>query len=98
MNEPKNLLSPPLADERDAVEVLRVWATPAGPQQVTLRTTWPEPGVWGLLPVDVARHVALAYQNEGRDPAEVLAMIRSLWEAEWLNPTDEPRTVLPEKI
>jgi hypothetical protein len=80
---------PPLAEANpEAVEVLRVWATPGRPQQLTLRTTWKDPGAWGLLLVDVARHAAQAYKGEGRDPEEVLMRIRALWEAEWADPTD----------
>jgi hypothetical protein len=81
---------PPIAEsDRAAVEVLRVWASPGAPQQVTLRTTWDDPGAWGLLLVDVARHAAKAYANEGRDPDEALSRIRDLWDAEWSNPTDD---------
>lgn len=91
----KNSLEvPPIADENSAaVEVLRVWAAPGAPQQLTLRTTWKDPGVWGLLIVDVARHAAQAYKSEGRDPGEVLARIRELWNAEWSNPTDDARDI-----
>src|SRR5438552_14096329 len=86
-----SLAVPPLAEkEPSAVEVLRVWAAPGSPQQLTLRTTWKDPGTWGLLLVDVARHAAKAYKAEGRDPAEVLARIRELWNAEWSSPTDDP--------
>src|SRR3954465_14659862 len=86
----ENSLSvPPVANEnRDAVEVLRVWAAPGNPQQLTLRTTWKDPGAWGLLLVDVALNAAQAYKAEGRDPNEVLARIRDLWDAEWARPTD----------
>jgi hypothetical protein len=84
-----SLAVPPVANEnRDAVEVLRVWAAPGNPQQLTLRTTWKDPGAWGLLLVDVALHAAQAYKAEGRDPNEVLARIRDLWDAEWARPTD----------
>jgi hypothetical protein len=80
---------PPVANgNRHAVEVLRVWAAPDSPQQLTLRTTWKDPGAWGLLLVDVAHHAARAYKAEGRDPNEVLARIRELWDAEWALPTD----------
>ncbi|HEY2784813.1 MAG TPA: DUF5076 domain-containing protein [Fimbriiglobus sp.] len=91
----KNSLEvPPLADENlTAVEVLRVWAAPGAPQQLTLRTTWKDPGAWGLLIVDVARHAAQAYKAEGRDPAEVLARIRELWNAEWSDPTDDAHAI-----
>jgi len=86
-----SLAVPPLAEANPgAVEVLRVWAAPGSPQQVTLRTTWEDPGAWGLLLVDVARHAIQAYEAEGRDPAEVLTRIRKLWDAEWSGPTDRP--------
>ena len=88
----KNSLAvPPLADEKsEAVEVLRVWAAPGSPQQLTLRTTWKDPGAWGLLLVDVARHAARGYESEGHNHAEVLRRIRALWDAEWASPTSNP--------
>ena len=87
----KNCLAvPPMADSNSAaIEVLRVWAASGAPQQLTLRTTWNDPGAWGLLLVDVARHAAQAYEAEGRDPADVLARIRESWNAEWAFPTDD---------
>ena len=82
---------PPIAGEdAGAVEVLRVWAAPGQPQQVCLRTTWKTPAAWGLMLVDVARHAALAYAKEGRDPAAVLTEIRGAFDAEWSHPTDSP--------
>ena len=85
-----SLAVPPVAEANPAaVEVLRVWAAPGSPQQLTLRTTWNDPGAWGLLLVDVARHAAQAYEAEGRDRDEVLTRIRELWESEWSGPTDD---------
>ena len=82
---------PPIArEDADAVEVLRAWAAPGQPQQVCLRTTWKNPAAWGLLLVDVARHAARAYANEGHDPVAVLARIREAFDAEWSDPTDSP--------
>ena len=44
----QDLDPPPLARETpDAVEILRVWAAPGSPQQLTLRTVWKDPGAWG---------------------------------------------------
>jgi hypothetical protein len=51
---------------------------------------WQEPGAWGLLLADVARHAAKAYANEGRDEAEVLVRIRQFLDAELASPTDTP--------
>ena len=90
-NARRELEVPPIAtSESDAVEAVRVWASPGHSQQVTLRTTWNDPGAWGLMLADIARHAVKAYTNEGRDPAEVLARIREMFEAEFANPTDTP--------
>ena len=89
---------PPIARQSpEAVEVLRVWAEPGSPQQLTVRTIWKDPGAWGLLLVDVARHVALAYEREGQSSAGVLQRIRELFDAEWDAPTDGPQDLSGEK-
>jgi uncharacterized protein DUF5076 len=88
----KNALEPPPIAETNpkAVEVLRVWAVPGEPQQLSLLTTWRDPGAWGLLLADVARHAAEAYGREGHDPKVVLTRIRQALEAEWSDSTDVP--------
>ena len=88
------LETPPIAEsDSNAVEVLRVWAAPGQPQQLTLRTTWKDAGAWGLLLADVARHAANAYGNEGADSNVVLARIRELFDAEMSTPTDTPQQI-----
>ena len=85
---------PPIAQsESNAQEVLRVWAMPGQPQQLTLRTTWKDPGAWGLLLADVDRHAANAYAREGSDPKVVLARIRELFDAEMFDPTDAAQEI-----
>ena len=87
---PTELQMPPIAGERGAIEILRVWGGPALPQQCSLLPTWNDPGAWGLLLVDVARHAAKAYASSGEySEVEALARIKSVFEAEWANPTDE---------
>ena len=95
--ENKNQLStPPIATaDKDAVEVLRVWAAPGKPQQLTLRTTWNDPAAWGLVLADVARHAANAYAAEGHNRDEVLARITAMFQAEWTQPTDVPKDITP---
>ena len=84
----RELDPPPMAKETvDAVEILRVWAAPGAPQQLTLRTVWRDPGAWGLLIADVARHASNAYGREGQDPEEALQRIRLLFDAEISSPT-----------
>ena len=96
--ESKNSLeAPPIAIENAAaVEILRVWAAPGISQQVSLRTTWKDPGAWGLMLVDIARHAAKAYASEGRNPIEVLERIRGFWDAEWSRPTDDSVDLTPK--
>ena len=84
---------PPIAARgRDAVEVARVWVAEGG-QHVSLRPeAWPDLGAWGILLVDLARHLARAYQLvDGRPREETMARIRELFEAEWDRPTDDPK-------
>jgi hypothetical protein len=89
MNE---LPVPPAAQaDASARELARVWAA-SGAQHVSLATgLWPDPGAWGSVLVDLARHLANAYeQADGRNPAVVLGRIRDAFDAEWKAPTDEP--------
>ncbi len=60
----------------ESFEVLRVWIAHQA-QHVSLRAgVWKDPAAWGIFLVDLARHVANAYeQDAGLDPAEVLARI-----------------------
>lgn len=88
---------PPIAGANErAVEVLRVWAAPGKPQQLTLRTTWKDSAAWGLLLADVARHAANAYEAEGHDSKEVLTPIVAAFLAEWDHATDAPQDITPK--
>ncbi len=82
----------PARDDPTSAEILRIWLS-QGEQHVTLRhEISDDPGAWGLLLVDVARHVSNAYaQSEGADPKEVLNRIKWGFDAEWDNPTDQAR-------
>lgn len=82
---------PPAAEADDAaVELTRVWAA-GGKQHVSLATgIWQDAAAWGLMLVDLARHIAIAYaQAEDLDPQHVLSRIKEGFDAEWENPTDE---------
>ncbi len=77
---------PPNASRPQAIEVLRVWAVPGEAQQLVLRTTWKDAGVWGLLLADVARHAAKAYASEGDDEAAAFERISGIIQAELAKP------------
>jgi hypothetical protein len=86
------LVIPPSAQkDREALELARIWAA-EGAQHVTLRADcWEDPAAWGLMLVDLAQHLANAYQQMGWDRGEALARIRAGFEAEWTSPTDTVR-------
>lgn len=77
--------------DKSAVEIARVWAT-ADAMDVSFRVaTEKDPAEWGIILVDLAKHIANTYQQvESRDPAEVLARIRAGMDAEWSSGTDVP--------
>jgi len=88
MTDKRELAPPPIAvSHPKSVEILRAWADPDGPQQVTLITQWEDPGMRGLMLADIARHVAQAYARDGVDRARALARIKELFDAEWTSPT-----------
>ncbi len=94
----KELEPPPISTTNpEAMEILRMWSIPDDIQQVSLRICWKHPGTWGLALVDIARHVALAYEREGYDRDEVLRNIRTFFDAEWLSPTDTPKYLTDDK-
>lgn len=80
---------PPGAQEDEtAGEILRAWSAGGG-LHVSLRPSFEDPAIWGLLLADLARHAARAYAAEGRHGEdEVLRKIVNMFEAEWNNPTD----------
>jgi len=74
-----------------SLELVRVWAID-GKQHVTLAAElWDDPAAWGIMLVDLAKHVADAYhQSTGRETEEILNRIKVGFEAEWCSATDEP--------
>jgi hypothetical protein len=93
-SQPNSLPLPPIAMENTAArEILRVWSSDGNAAQVVLQPTWKEPGAWGLMLVDIARHAANAYEQDGYDRDDVLRRIRAFWDAEWADPTDEPKDI-----
>ena len=83
---------PAIRGDRNAAELLRAWVA-HGDLHVVLRhdAFGPDAGAWGVALVDLARHVANAFQQSaGVDPQVVLERIRHVFDAEWAKPTDDP--------
>ena len=84
-------LSIPAAVVKDpeAIEVLRVWATKGDQHFVIQTSVWDDPAAWGILFVDLAKHVARAYQDStGQEFGAILARVKEGSDAEWEFDTD----------
>ncbi|MDR3402588.1 MAG: DUF5076 domain-containing protein [Chthoniobacter sp.] len=96
----QNALKIPHTIEGDpkAIEIARIWAAHGG-QHVHIRTgIWSDAGNWGIMLSDFAKHIANAYEEDGRgDYFEVLARIRQVFDAEWDAPTEIPTGKLTPK-
>ena len=77
----------PLNENPASTEILRVWSDTNAGQYFSLHTTWNDPAAWGILLVDIARHAARAYANEGADYDDILDRIKKGLDVEWSSPT-----------
>lgn len=79
---------PPDAREKGGHEVLRCFVVDGG-LSVSLRRSFDDAGVWGVLLADLARHAARIYAIEGGvSEDEALEAIKTMFDAEWSRPTD----------
>lgn len=98
MSNPKELPIPPIAERaKKAVEIARIWAAD-GAQHVSLAAgIWDDPAAWGLMFVDLAKHVANAHHESSGEPVDsVLRRIKEGFDAEWDTSTDESKGELLE--
>lgn len=76
-------------DDAEAREVLRAWIGQKGLHMSFEAHTWPNPSTWGNLIVDLMRHLARGYEEDGMfDYKTALQRIRQGFDAEWENPND----------
>ena len=95
MTETQRELSVPatVVEAPNAREILRLWTSDAG-ERVTLRIDGLEPAAWGLMLVDVARHVAHAYARQGQWTVnDAFVQLVTMFIAEIQQPTDSPESV-----
>jgi len=73
----------------NAGEILRAWSVDGGLSVSLNPVAFADSGVWGILLVDVARHVSRALSNEGKGSApEIMNSIMNAFESELARPTD----------
>jgi hypothetical protein len=101
----RELPVPPAATtDPNAFEMARIWAAHNKQHVILNINANHDPAAWGLLLVDLARHIANIYhQEQGHSVEKVLARIREGLEAEWDQPTtdidteqlDDPKSLPP---
>ena len=87
MNQHPHELPIPDSSTNDgpAREILRAWAA-GGRQQISIDTrVWEDPVAWGIMLVDLAKHLANAYEQAGRmEHGVVLGRIKQSFDAKWV--------------
>jgi hypothetical protein len=78
-------------DDPAAWEILRVWIAHRK-QHVSIKPFWNDYATWGIVIVDIIRHLGDAYhKSHGIDPAETTARIMAAVRAEFDYPTDNAK-------
>ena len=81
-----------VANDPKAFEIARLWVVAGGGQHVSLTTNIVgDSKAWGIMLVNLAKHVANAYhQARGIDAAQTLNGIKAAFDAEWAKPSTNP--------
>jgi hypothetical protein len=70
-----------------SMELARIWIIDGDQYVVLSSSLWDDPALWGLMLVDVARHVSKAYASKGKNEEDVLKRIKNAFDSEWESPT-----------
>jgi len=77
-------IPPPVDGSSPALEIARVWAADGELHVALAPNAWADPAAWGIMLVDLARHVARAYEQAGAmSQAQALARLREGFDSEW---------------
>lgn len=76
-----------------AMEIARIWVVD-GCQHVRISSNiWEDPAVWGMMLVDLAKHVANIYEQRGDDKDKTMDRILYAFNAEIQSATDDPKPI-----
>lgn len=70
-----------------AMEMARIWIVDGKQKVILSANLWRDPRAWGLMLVDLAKHVSLAYKDQGHDADEVMIRIKEAFDVEWQHST-----------
>ena len=67
-----------------AIEVLRVWINGDSTMDASANPTFKDPAAWGVLLIDVARHLSRAYAQQTKvSEAEAFETMRQTLQGSW---------------
>lgn len=72
-----------------ATELVRIWIVDENQHVSISGNLWQDPAAWGLMLVDLAKHLANAYAAQGQDRDATLNRILAGFRAEMEVPTDD---------
>jgi len=78
-----------VAQRAGSDEIVSIWTNGEVNDFVIGSLKWNDPAAWGLLLVDLARHVSKFYAANGQDEVSALARIKAGLDAEWGSPTED---------
>jgi hypothetical protein len=89
----RELVIPPIAAaDPGARELIRVWTADSSQHVSIAADSWEDAAAWGIVLVDLARHISRAYEQMGKGAARAtLDRIRAGFDAEWSQATDLPQ-------
>ena len=94
MDESQELHIPLPKNNFTATEVVRAWADKKA--YIALRKdVWADYAMWGILLVDIARHVANAHKSDKHSAESILSRIKQGFDAEWDTPRETKGQVEP---
>ncbi len=73
-----------------AIELARIWIADGNQHVAISGNLWKDPAAWGLMLVDLAKHVANVYAQHGENREVAFKRILAGFLAEIEAPTDEP--------
>jgi Domain of unknown function (DUF5076) len=80
---------PGVTGDSKSREVLRAWVANEGLLVSLDPLAFGGPATWGMLLVDIARHVARSFEQEGQNTFDgAMLKMRCLFDQEWDAPTD----------
>lgn len=73
----------------ESIEIVKILLSHDKQEFILKSDVWEDPAAWGILLVDLAKHIAISYsQANNLDSKKVLQRIRNGFDIEWESPSE----------